>query len=169
MSPRPASAPWYRERWPWLLMLPPALAIVGGFVMLSLALRLPNALVVEDYAAIEAVTQRRFEQDAAAARFGIAARLAIARRAGGGHVVQAELLAGAAPDGLVLRLRHVAHAAGDRELWLARDAGLYAATTELVPGRYALELLAADGAWRLTGVLEEVPATLQLSPLGSEP
>jgi len=30
--------PWYREPWPWLLMLGPALAIVGCIITINLAL-----------------------------------------------------------------------------------------------------------------------------------
>jgi hypothetical protein len=37
--------PWYREPWPWLLMLPPALSVVGGLVMLYLALSAPPEIV----------------------------------------------------------------------------------------------------------------------------
>lgn len=31
--------PWYRERWPWLLMLGPAVAIVGCAITITLALQ----------------------------------------------------------------------------------------------------------------------------------
>lgn len=33
------ATPWYRERWPWLLMLGPAVAIVGCAVTIMLALQ----------------------------------------------------------------------------------------------------------------------------------
>lgn len=42
-------APWYRQRWPWLLMIGPAWVVVGAFVMIWLAMRTPDALVVDDY------------------------------------------------------------------------------------------------------------------------
>lgn len=37
--------PWYREPWPWLLMLPPLLSMIGGFTMLYLALSDPPEIV----------------------------------------------------------------------------------------------------------------------------
>jgi uncharacterized protein len=37
--------PWYRQLWPWLLIIPPAAAVVGGFLTLYLALTRPDALV----------------------------------------------------------------------------------------------------------------------------
>lgn len=44
----PASRPWYRHLWPWLLMLPPALAVVGGAVTYYLAVTRPDELVRQD-------------------------------------------------------------------------------------------------------------------------
>ncbi|HSN70845.1 MAG TPA: FixH family protein [Steroidobacteraceae bacterium] len=44
MSARQASdaRPWYRQFWPWLLIVPPAATVVGGVLTLSLALRHPE-------------------------------------------------------------------------------------------------------------------------------
>jgi len=36
MNTTPAR-PWYRQLWPWLLMLPPAAAVIGGGFTLYLA------------------------------------------------------------------------------------------------------------------------------------
>jgi hypothetical protein len=41
--------PWYRYGWPWLLIALPASAVVGGILTLIIAVRSPNALVVDDY------------------------------------------------------------------------------------------------------------------------
>jgi len=40
--------PWYRHVWPWLLIVPPAAAVIGGFVVLYLAITRPDALVSKD-------------------------------------------------------------------------------------------------------------------------
>ena len=40
--------PWYRQLWPWLLIVPPAAAVVGGFFVLYLAVTRPDTLVRED-------------------------------------------------------------------------------------------------------------------------
>ncbi len=39
MTDHEQSVPWYREPWPWLLMLGPAVAIVGCIITISLALQ----------------------------------------------------------------------------------------------------------------------------------
>lgn len=43
------SKPWYAHRWPWLLMLGPAVVIVAGGFTVWLAVTRPDALVVDDY------------------------------------------------------------------------------------------------------------------------
>jgi hypothetical protein len=47
MSTSPAR-PWYRQYWPWLLMIPPAGAVIGGFVTLYLAVSHPDQLIRKD-------------------------------------------------------------------------------------------------------------------------
>jgi hypothetical protein len=40
--------PWYRHVWPWLLIIPPLGAVIGGGVTLYLAITRPDALVRKD-------------------------------------------------------------------------------------------------------------------------
>jgi hypothetical protein len=47
MNPN-APRPWYRQLWPWLLILPPAAAVVGGAVTYYLAVTRPDVLVRQD-------------------------------------------------------------------------------------------------------------------------
>jgi hypothetical protein len=44
----PTSKPWYRHVWPWLLMVPPVGAVVGGGITLYLAVTRPDTLVRKD-------------------------------------------------------------------------------------------------------------------------
>jgi hypothetical protein len=44
----PSPKPWYRHAWPWLLIVPPAGAVVGGAVTLYLAISRPDPLVRKD-------------------------------------------------------------------------------------------------------------------------
>jgi len=41
----PNDRPWYRQLWPWLLIIPPAAAVIGGLLTLYLAVTRPDALV----------------------------------------------------------------------------------------------------------------------------
>lgn len=47
MNPN-APRPWYRQLWPWLLMLPPAGAVFGGALTYYLAVTRPDTLVRQD-------------------------------------------------------------------------------------------------------------------------
>lgn len=40
--------PWYRQLWPWLLIIPPAGAVIGGGLTLYLAVTRPDTLVRKD-------------------------------------------------------------------------------------------------------------------------
>jgi hypothetical protein len=42
-------APWYKHRWPWLLMSGPLVVIVAGFVTMWISFSGADALVVDDY------------------------------------------------------------------------------------------------------------------------
>jgi hypothetical protein len=54
--------PWYRQLWPWLLMLPPVLSVVGGVVTYYLAVTRPDTLVSQDCVR-DGVTMRCGETD----------------------------------------------------------------------------------------------------------
>jgi uncharacterized protein len=43
-----ADKPWYRHAWPWLLIIPPLGAVVGGGITLYLAVTRPDPLVRKD-------------------------------------------------------------------------------------------------------------------------
>ena len=47
MSNQP-NRPWYRQLWPWLLIVPPLAAVIGGSVTYYLAVTRPDVLVRED-------------------------------------------------------------------------------------------------------------------------
>jgi hypothetical protein len=47
MSPD-APKPWYRHVWPWLLIIPPLGAVIGGGITLYLAVTRPDVLIRKD-------------------------------------------------------------------------------------------------------------------------
>jgi uncharacterized protein len=169
------SKPWYRELWPWLLMIPPGASVFGGFTMVYLAVHEPNVLVVDDYARIEEITRARFARDARAAELGLEALIRVATDADGRAVVEVALDGNdgfAPPARLSLYLRHAANAAGDRKLELARDESIYLGVTDLAAGRYEVEVVPSDESWRLGGLFYEDrgfegPVRLSLSPEGA--
>ena len=156
--------PWYREVWPWLLMLPPAFSIVGGVTMIYLANSSPSALVVEDYARIDEITSERFDRDREAAELGLTAELSF-----GGSPARVEVTLEAPasfrlPRTLTLFLRHATDAGADRELELTRSGSVFMADLEALRGRYRIELMPVDRAWRLGGPTSQLLGKLTLEP-----
>lgn len=70
VSEQSSATPWWRERWTWLLMAGPALAIVGCVITITLAFSnfgdqaitdggLKRGLVVEQHSGAQPATQAR--------------------------------------------------------------------------------------------------------------
>lgn len=75
-------APWYRHRWPWFLMIGPVLVLVGGAVMMWLALSRPDAMVVGDYYKQGKAINQELRRDRAASRLGLRFEAVYAAEAG---------------------------------------------------------------------------------------
>lgn len=116
----PAS-PWYRHRWPWLLMLGPLVVVVAGFYTGYLAFARPDALVVDDYYTRGKAINQDLRRDRVASAMGLSMTL--------GHDVAAGTLRGdiAAKGGTVagvvqLRLAHATRPEKDLQLLVRPDA-----------------------------------------------
>lgn len=69
------TAPWYRHRWPWILMSVPAFSIVLGVILIGTAMRNPAILVVDNYYAEGRGINRSMEMDNMATTLGLQARM----------------------------------------------------------------------------------------------
>ena len=155
---------WYRERWPWLLMLPPGASVIAGFALLYFAVHTPNALVVDDYSRIEEISHEQSVADRRAAERGLEATLRLNTDDRGATRVAVELAGDSGtPPTLVLRLRHAGNAAADRTLVLDYDGRAYGGRTDLAAGRYDFELAPSDRAWRLAGAVGRAPTTVRVA------
>lgn len=77
-----APAPWYKHRWPWLLMIGPVLVVVASSYTGWLAFSRQDALVVGDYYTQGKAINQDLRRDRAASALGMAARLAYDASAG---------------------------------------------------------------------------------------
>jgi hypothetical protein len=168
VSASDAQRPWYREVWPWLLMLPPLASVIGGVTMVYLAVGSPEALVVEDYARIEEITRERYTAEHRATELGVGAVVAL-RAVDGATQIVVEVEGGPAfslPRELALHFRHAGREDADRAVALKREADRYVGATDLAVGRYELELAPLDDAWRLTGLATQATERLALGAAG---
>ena len=147
---------WYREPWPWILMAAPAAAVVGGAVMIALAVQSFDGLVAEDYYKQGLTVNQRLARMQTAAALGIGGTLAIDAEAGG--AVQARLRAqsGALPAALELTLSHPTRAGLDQRVRLLAAGGdrYVGRVGALAPGRWHA-IVEDDGRrWRVSGELQ---------------
>ena len=137
--------PWYKERWPWILMSGPATVVVAGTLTAWIAFATADGLVADDYykrgLGVNAVLRR----EEAAAQRGIEAQI---ERSEGQVRVR---LRGAEPPVLFLNLVHATRAGNDVRLRLERSAdGSYRAKLPpLAAGHWRATIDDPRGEWRI--------------------
>jgi hypothetical protein len=144
------SQPWYRERWPWILMSGPAIVVVAGVITTWIAFATSDGLVADDYYKRGLGVNAVLKREEAATRLGIEAR--IERDPGRVRV----RLRGAEPPVLFLSMVHATRAGYDVRLRLERAAdGAYAAALPpLAAGHWRAVLDDPRGEWR---IVQELP------------
>jgi uncharacterized protein len=140
-----SSSPWYRNRWPWILMSGPAAVLVAGAITTWIAVASSDGLVAEDYYKQGLAINKVLAREEAAVRAGIAAEVEIA--ADRIHV----RLSGAAPPAIFVHLAHATRAGHDQRLRLApAGAGRYEGElAPLPPGRWRISIEDPQGTWRV--------------------
>ena len=166
--PSPTPTPWYRQLWPWLLMLMPGIALVGGVATYYLAATTNNALVVDDYYREGKAINRQLARDALARQLGLKATL-VRGPAGEVRIDLAGNAQALLPPALRLKVVHATRADQDQTFDLRLVApGRYASTQGMLPidGRWNLLLEDPAGSWRLT---TSVSSFGQAIPLTAQP
>jgi hypothetical protein len=154
MAPPPTSArapsrPWYRDRWPWLLMAGPGIVVVAGLVTAWLAWSTDDGVVADDYYRRGLVINKEL----ARSDLGEALKLGAVLEAAPGGALRVELSgfadAASAPPEVRVRLTNATRAGLDRAATLARGAdGAYTGRIEPPPAGRWLVIVETD-AWRL--------------------
>ncbi len=166
MDRAPKLKPWYREPWPWLLMIAPLAAVAGGAVTIALAMESFDGLVAEDYYKQGLAVNQRLARADRAQVLGINGMLKVDASANG--AARAELEArGVRDEALVLTLSHPTRAGLDQRVILrATGEERYAGSMAvLAPGRWQVIVEDGAGQWRIRGELQ-VPqrSTVRLGP-----
>jgi hypothetical protein len=136
-------SPWYRQRWPWLIMAGPLAVLVAGAVTTWIAFASADGLVAEDYYKQGMGINRRLAREEAARAQGISAQVELSS-----SIVVT--LQGAAPEALFVHLAHATRAGHDVRLRLVPSGGKYVAELPpLPPGRWHIAIEDPRGTWRL--------------------
>ena len=153
MSTERIATPWYRDRWPWIVMAGPAIVIVAGAITTAIAFRTSDGLVADDYYKRGLMVNRAMEREARARSLGIVAEVVLS---GDRDAVRVILVSGAPPPGaLRLTLVHPTRSHVDQTVELRQlSPVLYEARLRpLGPANWKMSLEDAAGTWRL----KEVP------------
>jgi uncharacterized protein len=149
--------PWYRHLWPWLLMLGPAVAVLGGATTLWLAVVSDDGLVADDYYKQGLAVNRVLSREQRAKALGYRARVSFLD----GIRVRLTATENLASTGrLKLLLVHPTQKASDASWFLNLDArGDYVAATRPANaaswrGRRTLILEDEAQTWRLVGDMD---------------
>lgn len=154
--------PWYRDRWPWLLISIPAVSLILGVAMLVLALQSDDGLVADDYYKQGLGINEVLDKKTHAGELGLSAQLSInAERTGVRVLLRGQSLPEAQ---LLLRFVHPTRAGEDQRVILEPLGGsMYQGSlAQLAAGRWHVVLEDQAATWRLTGVWHTSAARLAL-------
>ncbi|MFV8816259.1 FixH family protein [Haliea sp. E17] len=149
--------PWYRQFWPWFLILLPATVVVAGITMVFIAASGADDLVVDEYYKRGLAINRQLAQEEAAQRLGISAQLRI-----DGEEITVATTGPARAQRLQLALSHPMEADRDFSLPLVESTpGIYRGRLPAsVAPRWHWTLAPEAGSdWRLSGVFSAADFT----------
>lgn len=115
--------PWYRQRWPWLLMLPPMAAVIGCVITIVLAVRSNDGVVAADYYKRGLAINAELSRSERAAELGLTAEVKAAGEGAGDSVyVRVSSSGQGVPAEAALRIRlvHPGRSGADRVATLGR-------------------------------------------------
>ena len=146
----PSALPWYRQRWPWLLMLGPMVVVVAGISTAVLAVKTEDTLVNDDYYKRGKEINIELTRDNAAARLKMGAQVMFGD---GGHNVRIMLQSPVetAPAKLRLWMLHPTLSQRDQDVELNKTGeGFYSGTMQLpTAAHWFVRLEDLSGRWRL--------------------
>ena len=149
-SPAVPEQPWYKQVWVWFVIAIPASSVVTGIILVTVATKNADDLVLDDWYREGRGTNRSMAAENLAADFGIGVT-AIASEGGTVFRFQAsrEMVW---PERLTLLLRHRTLASEDREYELVhKENGIYRLDGALPPGNWHIRVASDDVGWRLAG------------------
>jgi hypothetical protein len=148
------ATPWYAQRWPWLLMLGPAIVLVAGAITGWLAYTRQDAMVVDDYYKRGKAINQDLRRDRAAS----ALQLSLKARYDAGRGVLSGAISSFGkplPAPFRINLAHSTLPEKDIKLDVQPDAnGHFAVALPLLErARWQVSVEGADGSWRMASEL----------------
>ena len=146
--------PWYKQRWPWILMSGPAVVIVAGFITAWLAIVSNDGLVDDNYYKVGLSVNQELKQRQLAAELNLKADLSLVNEGKSIQLVLRGLPKEALPDSLQLRLVHPTRKGEDQRINLVRTGTVFRGDVSGNPGTGRWHVVIEDplAGWRMDGV-----------------
>lgn len=148
------TAPWYKHRWPWILMAGPTVVIVAGFITAWLAIESNDGLVDDNYYKVGLSVNQQLKQKQLAAELNLKAVMNVTQDGQSIQMVLNGLPKEGLPDTLQLRLVHPTRKGEDQTLMLHRQGTIFSAPLTANPGTGRWKIVIEDplAGWRMDGV-----------------
>lgn len=166
--------PWYKQFWPWFLIVLPASGVLASLYTVSLAVRTTDSMVTIAEDGMDVVAARHAAAERTASELGLVATLAVDAESGAIHAVLRSEENVPRPQSLDLLLSHPTNASRDRSVTLSAAlsdvdgspswSGHFVSTPD---GRWYVVLRPAGetaNEWRLSGVWTG-ETSLRLEPI----
>lgn len=149
-SPAVPEQPWYKQVWVWFVIAIPASSVVTGIILVTVATKNADDLVLDDWYREGRGTNRSMAAENLAADFGIGVTATAADSATRFRFQATRNMVW--PQELTLLLRHRTLASEDREYNLSHQAdGIYQLDALLPAGNWHIRISSDDVGWRLAG------------------
>ena len=149
-SPAVPEQPWYKQVWVWFVIAIPASSVVTGIILVTVATKNADDLVLDDWYREGRGTNRSMAAENLAADFGIGVTTTASAGVTLFHFRASREMVW--PEQLTLLLRHRTLASEDREYTLAHQQhGVYQLAEALPPGNWHIRVSSDDVGWRLAG------------------
>ncbi|WP_020409777.1 FixH family protein [Hahella ganghwensis] len=144
------SAPWYKEKWVWLLIAIPGSSILFGIFMITMAVSGKDSLVRDDYYKDGLMINQELQRDQKAYDMGLTASLQISDQTI--SVTLSDPATVPAGQLLKLRLLHPTLADNDLDIMLVPNGDHFRGSySQAIEGKRYLQLSDQNDVWRLKG------------------
>lgn len=150
-QPQIPSSPWYRHRWPWILMAGPAAVVVASMVTIYLAIKTDDGLVTDEYYRKGLAINQTLKLSERARELGLRAALSFALD-GIRIKLGAATLGFAMPQRLRVVVSHPTRAGFDQTQMLTLEGDHYSGKFKLPASGHWVVLIEDDAkTWRIMG------------------
>lgn len=144
--------PWYKQRWPWILISLPLTSVAVGMILLYFAVTTWDGLVVDDYYRQGRAIDQTMARSALAAELGLVADMSF--RADNISVRLSATDASMMPEALIVTIAHPTRGGQDQILRLFGNDGVFSSpVASLGVGRWIIQLEDEHRTWRLNGAV----------------